>query len=149
MEGEDGSQDKYNVPTPMEFNLAGCNVLVAEDNGLNRTILEAMLANEGITYAEAVDGEEALKAFLDAPEHTFSCILMDMRMPKLDGIRATVAIRAADKADAKTIPIIGVSANGFADDIKKARQAGIDEYITKPIDRDNLLMAMAKLIKRI
>ena len=148
VEGEDGTEDKYSVPAPMEFNLAGCHVLIAEDNALNRTILEAMLANEGISYVEAVDGAEALKLFTDAPAHTFRCILMDMRMPKMDGIRATAAIRASGKDDAKTVPIIGVSANGFADDIRKARLAGIDEYITKPIDRDHLLTAMTKLMKR-
>ena len=93
-------------------------------------------------------GEDALSAFLEAPEHTFACVLMDMRMPKMDGIRATAAIRASDRADARTIPIIGVSANGYADDIRKARQSGIDEYITKPIDRDGLLAAMSRLIRR-
>ena len=148
-EGDDGTEEKYTVPVPMEYQLSGCHVLIAEDNALNRTILEAMLTNEGITFTETVDGEESVKTFEGAPEHTFACVLMDMRMPKLDGIKATAAIRASEKADAKTIPIIGVSANGFADDIRKARLAGIDEYITKPIDRDHLLTAMTKLIKRI
>ena len=73
---------------------------------------------------------------------------MDMRMPRLDGVRATTQIRDSGKSDAKTIPIIGVSANGYADDIRQARMSGIDEYTTKPIDRDSLLMAMSKLIRR-
>ena len=149
VDSDKGTEDKYTVPAPKDFHLAGVNVLIAEDNALNRTILESMLSNEGITYTEATDGEEALKAFTEAPEHTFACILMDMRMPRMDGIRATAAIRASGKRDAKTIPIIGVSANGFADDIKKARLSGIDEYITKPIDRDSLLNAMTKLIRHI
>lgn len=147
VEGEK-KPDEYAVAEPGEYDLNGCHVLVAEDNVLNRTILGALLTNEGMTFVETGDGEEAVKAFLDAPEHTFDCILMDMRMPRLDGIRATMQIRESDKADAKTIPIIGVSANGFADDIRQARKAGIDEYATKPIDRDNLLAAMSKLIKR-
>lgn len=142
-EAEDGAPEGLR-----EYDLAGCNVLIAEDNALNRTILGALLSNEGMTFVEAINGEEAVKAFTDAPAHTFDCILMDMRMPKLDGIRATVKIRESAKADARTVPIIGVSANGFADDIKKARQAGIDEYTTKPIERDSLLSAMDKLIKR-
>ena len=73
---------------------------------------------------------------------------MDMRMPKLDGIRATAQIRESGKSDARTIPIIGVSANGFMDDIRQAQIAGVNEYTTKPIERDSLLSAMDKLIKR-
>ncbi len=145
---DDREPEKYMVTSPEEYDLAGCNVLVAEDNALNRTILGALLTNEGMTYTEAVNGEEAVKVFHESAEQTFDCILMDMRMPKLDGIRATTQIRESDKADAKTIPIIGVSANGFADDIRKAREAGINEYTTKPIDRDSLLSAMTRLIKR-
>ena len=144
---KDGA-DQYSVPAPMQYNLAGCNVLVAEDNALNRMILDVLLTNEGMTFVETSDGEKVVQAFINAPEYTFSCILMDMRMPVLDGIKATAQIRSSGKADARTIPIIGVSANGFADDIKQARLAGLDEYVTKPIDRDQLLSAMSKLIKR-
>ncbi len=128
--------------------LSGLNILVAEDNSLNRTILCALLASEGMTFVEASDGEAAVKAFEEAPEKTFDCILMDMRMPKLDGIRATAIIRESGKADAKTIPIIGVSANGFADDVKKAMLAGINEYTTKPVDKERLFTSMRKMIKR-
>ena len=142
------SEDKDKIQAPAEYNLSGFNVLVAEDNKLNRTILEALLKNEGMTYVEAEDGEEAVKAFVDAPDKTFDCILMDMRMPKLDGIRATMRIRNSAKVDARTIPIIGVSANGFMDDIRQAQIAGVNEYTTKPIEREKLLSAMEKLIKR-
>lgn len=71
---------------------------------------------------------------------------MDMRMPNVDGIKATMMIRDSGKADALEIPIIGVSANGFADDIKQARNAGISSYTTKPINREHLLTVMGKLI---
>ena len=145
--GEGAAEDKA-ADAPEEYDLAGRHVLIAEDNALNRTILSALLANESITCVEAGDGETAVKTYLDAPEGTFDCILMDMRMPKLDGIRATQQIRSSGKGDARTIPIIGVSANGFADDIRQARKSGIDEYTTKPIDRDSLLSAMHRLIRR-
>ena len=144
---DDDKADDYMMLPPQDYNLSGCNVLIAEDNALNRTILGALLTNEGMTFIEACDGEEAVKAYQDAPDNTFDCVLMDMRMPKLDGIRATEAIRASKKADSKSIPIIGVSANGFADDIRQARLAGIDEYTVKPIERENLLSTMSKLIK--
>ena len=130
------------------FDLTGKNILVAEDNTLNRTILCALLSHEGMTFTEAADGEQAVNAFINAPANTFDCILMDMRMPKLDGIKATTKIRDSSKADAKTVPIIGVSANGFTDDIKQATRAGVNSYTTKPIDRDNLLTAMTKLMKK-
>ena len=140
--------DKEQREQAFSNNLSGKNVLIAEDNALNRTILGALIKNEGMTYAEAQDGEEAVKKFTDEPAGTFDCILMDMRMPKLDGIRATAKIRASGKPDAKTVPIIGVSANGFVDDIRKAQDAGVNEYTTKPIYRENLLTAIRKLIKR-
>ena len=139
---------KPEIANLSDRSLKGCNVLVAEDNALNRTILCALLASEGMTFVETADGEAAVKAFSDAPEKTFDCILMDMRMPKLDGIRATAIIRESGKSDAKTIPIIGVSANGFADDVKKALLAGMNEYTTKPIDKERLFTSMRAMIKR-
>ena len=135
-------------PPRREYKLSGLNALIAEDNDLNRTILGALLAHEGMTFVEAKDGEEAVNTFINSPVDSFDCILMDMRMPKLDGIRATMAIRDSGRADARTVPIIGVSANGFADDIKQARLAGVDSYTTKPIDRDNLLTAISTLTNR-
>ena len=138
--------DDYAAAAQQDYGLRGRNILIAEDNALNRTILGALLENEGMTYVETTNGEEVFNAFESSPEGTFDCILMDMRMPKLDGIRAVTMIRASEKTDAATIPIIGVSSNGFADDIRQARLAGIDEYTTKPIDRDNLLSTMQRLI---
>ncbi len=132
---------------PKEYHLSGNHVLIADDNAMNRLILSSMLTGEGVTFVEVADGNEAIEAYLSAPDRTFSCVLMDMKMPKLDGIKATSAIRASGKPDALTIPIIGVSANGFAKDIQHAREAGINEYITKPINRDNLFSAMSRLIQ--
>lgn len=134
--------------TPENYQITGKHVLLAEDNALNRTILATLLKSEGITYEEAEDGEIAVKKFIESEENTFDCILMDMKMPKLDGIRATMQIRESGKSDARKVPIIGVSANGFADDIRKAYEAGVDAYTTKPIDRENLFSTMEKLIHR-
>ncbi len=133
---------KDEAQTLPDYNLKGCNVLVAEDNSLNRAILGQILTHEGITYTEAADGAETVKIFTEAKSHTFDCILMDMKMPNIDGVRTTMMIRNSNKEDAKTIPIIGVSANNFADDINQAYNAGINDYTTKPIDRDHLLSAI-------
>ena len=134
--------------TKKAISLAGCNFLVAEDNQLNMTILGSILTHEGITFEEAGDGESAVKAYVDAPDNSFDCILMDMKMPGIDGIKATMMIRASGKSDCQTIPIIGVSANGFTDDIKQARAAGISGYITKPIDRDKLFDTIRDLVRK-
>jgi CheY-like chemotaxis protein len=136
------------VQDSKEHPLAGRHILMAEDNAVNRMILGSLLKNEGMTYAEASDGEEAVRLFTEAPENTFDCILMDMRMPNVDGIKATMMIRDSGKKDAETVPIIGVSANGFADDINQARKAGVSSYTVKPIDRDKLVEVMTKLIKK-
>ncbi len=146
-ENKQHETEEYGAESHKTYDLTGRNVLIAEDNALNRTILGALLSKENMKYVEAVDGEEAYNKYMDAPDNSFDCILMDMRMPKLDGIRATALIRKSGKSDCKTIPIIGVSANGFADDIRQAQIAGVDAYTTKPIDRDSLLSTMSRFIK--
>lgn len=146
---------KYNISSEASISvdaeqarvsLSGCHVLIAEDNALNRIILASILKNESITFVEAADGEEAVRIFNESPAYTFDCILMDMRMPKIDGIKATMMIRESDNEDATTIPIIAVTANGFADDIYQAANAGLDDFITKPIDKDKLISTMSALI---
>ena len=101
-----------------------------------------------MTYVEAEGGEEAVTIYQNTPEKTFDCILMDIRMPKVDGIMATERIRNSGKGDAQTIPIIGVSANGFKEDVEKAKEAGIDCYLTKPIDNDKLFLTISEFIQR-
>lgn len=127
-----------------EYDLRGTNVMVVEDNEINRLILGALLSKANVTYTEATDGDIAVKIFTESPANTFDCILMDMRMPRVDGIRATMMIRDSGKEDAATVPIIGVSANGFADDIKQAFKAGLNDYTFKPIDRDKLFALIMK-----
>ncbi len=131
-----------------DYQLSGCNALIVDDNEMNRKILGSLVAYEGMTYTEAEGGEEAVSIYLDYPEGTFDCILMDIRMPKVDGIMASERIRESGRADAHTIPIIGVSANGFQEDMDKARKVGMDCYLTKPIDNDKLFTTISDLIGR-
>ncbi len=147
VERDDGRLRYQVVPEYNNVKLAGRNVLLAENNPLNRTILGAILNSEDITYVEAEDGEKAVRLFTESPEGTFDCVLMDMRMPKMDGIRATMAIRASERMDAKTVPIIAVSANGFKEDVEQAKEAGVNEYTTKPIDKDRLFATMKQLLR--
>jgi len=99
----DGDMEK--IVRTKEISLVGRHILVADDNPLNRKILGALLSSEGMTYVEVCDGEEAYETFVNAPAKTYDCILMDMRMPKLDGIKATAKIRDCGKSDAKSISI--------------------------------------------
>ncbi len=129
-----------------DYQLTGCRALVVDDNEMNRKILGSLLAYEGMVFEEAAGGKEAVQMFTEAPEQSYDCILMDIRMPEVDGIMATKMIREAGKADSKKIPIIGVSANGFPEDMKKAKEVGIDDYTTKPIDNDKLFKTISELI---
>ena len=130
-----------------DYQLTGCHALVVDDNEMNRKILGSLLSYEGMTFREAGGGEEAVQIYMEAPERTFDCILMDIRMPVVDGIEASHRIREACRVDSKIIPIIGVSANGFPEDIKKAQSVGIDCYLTKPIDNRKLFATISELIR--
>ena len=129
-----------------DYHLTGCRALVVDDNEMNRKILGSLLAYEGMTFDEASGGRESVQMFIEEPEKTYDCILMDIRMPEVDGIMATKMIRESGKKDGKTIPIIGVSANGFPEDMKKAKEVGMDDYTTKPIDNDRLFRTISELI---
>ncbi len=127
--------------------LIGCNVLIAEDNSMNRSILESLLSSQGISFASANDGDAAVKLYETSDDNAFECILMDMRMPNLSGMDATAQIRASNKPDAKRIPIIAISANAFSDDIKTALESGANDYLTKPINTKRLFDLIEKYRK--
>ncbi len=114
------------------------NVLLVEDNDLNREIAQYMLEREGVHVVNAVNGQEAVEIFSKSDINKFDCILMDVMMPVMDGLEATKKIRALERADALTIPIIAMTANAYADDVKKAKNAGMNEHISKPIDKNRL-----------
>lgn len=119
-------------------------VLLAEDNELNREIAAFVLKDEGMEVTEAVDGQQAVSLFMKKPERYFDVILMDIMMPSLDGYAATQAIRGCEKADAKTIPIIAMTANAFDDDRKKSKTAGMDAHLSKPLNIAELLETIEK-----
>ena len=114
-------------------------VLLAEDNELNREIAAFVLKDEGIQVTEAIDGQQAVSLFLKKPEYYFDAILMDIMMPAMDGYKATKFIRSCGKKDAKTIPIIAMTANAFDDDRKKSRAAGMNAHLSKPLDAQKLI----------
>ena len=114
--------------------IRGAKVLLVEDNDLNMEIAEFMLTNEGVNVVKAVNGQQAVEAFEASRPGDFDVILMDVMMPVMDGMEATRRIRSLNRPDAKTIPIFAMTANAFADDVERSRQAGMNEHLTKPLD---------------
>lgn len=133
---------------PKAVSLKGVPVLLAEDNDLNAEITTMLLEKEGMVVTRAADGEQVVEIFKNAPAEAFAVILMDIMMPKLDGYAAAQAIRTlAGRADGRTIPIIALSANVFAEDIEASKAAGMDAHLSKPLEVSKLIAAISRLYK--
>ncbi len=117
-----------------EKSIKGLHILLAEDNELNMEIAEFMLQNEGADVTKAWNGQEAVELFRKSKPGEFDVILMDIMMPVMNGYEATKMIRSLDREDAKKIPIIAMTANAFTEDRIRAKEAGMDEHIAKPVD---------------
>ena len=122
------------------------HILLAEDNVINMEIATEVLTMNGIRVTQAWNGKEALDIFTASSPFEFDAILMDMQMPEMDGCEATMKIRRLSRPDAKTVPIIAVTANAFAEDIAATAQAGMNAHISKPIDFQNLCTELGKLL---
>ena len=127
--------------------LHGHHVLLVEDNDINREICTLLLKEVGITTDEAANGEEGVTIFLASPSHFYDAILMDMRMPLLDGQEATQRIRRSDHPEAKSIPIIAVTADVIEANMKTALKYEMNDYLSKPIDATKLYPTLQKHIK--
>ncbi len=119
--------------------LANKRVLVVDDSDLNRDIVCMMLADYGVITDSAVNGWEAVCKLTDAPDNTYDYVLMDMRMPVMDGIEATRAIRASDRRYLQQVPIIAVSANAFQEDVHCCLEAGMNAHLSKPFNVEHLI----------
>lgn len=129
------SNPKVKVQTnEKELNLSGKKALLVEDNEINLEIATIMLQDLGLIVTPAQNGKEALDIFEQSDTHTFDYIFMDVMMPVMDGLEATRRIRSLNREDAKTTPIIALSANAFEDDIKECLDAGMNAHVAKPID---------------
>jgi signal transduction histidine kinase/ActR/RegA family two-component response regulator len=128
-----------------EKSIKGLHILLAEDNELNMEIAEFMLQNEGADVTKAWNGQEAVELFRKSKPGEFDVILMDIMMPVMNGYEATKLIRSLDREDARMIPIIAMTANAFTEDRLRAKEAGMDEHIPKPVDVKLLLKVIHKL----
>nr|MCR4716090.1 response regulator [Lachnospiraceae bacterium] len=128
-----------------DVSLDGMNILLAEDNEINAEIAMMLLSESGANVEHAEDGRIAVEMFKESKEGYYSAILMDLRMPNMNGIEATEAIRALDREDGANIPIVALTADAFADDAKKCIAAGMNAHLPKPIDVDILKKTLASL----
>lgn len=124
--------------------LTGMRLLLVEDNELNMEIAQFMLEDCGIEVTSAWNGQEAVDTFVRQPEGSFDVILMDVMMPVMDGLSAARAIRASQKGDAKTIPIVAMTANAFAEDREAVMEAGMNKHLAKPIERKDLIQTVGE-----
>ena len=127
--------------------IKGLHILLAEDNELNMEIAEFLLQNEGADVTKAWNGQEAVELFRKSEPGEFDVILMDIMMPVMNGYEATKMIRSLDREDAKAIPIIAMTANAFTEDRIRAKEAGMDEHIVKPVDVGLLIKVIHKLVE--
>ena len=129
-----------------EASIKGVRILLVEDNELNMEISEFIVAEKGAVVTKAWNGKEAVETFANAPEGAFDVILMDVMMPVMDGCEAAKEIRALPRKDAKTIPIIAMTANAFADDKIRTREAGMNEHLSKPLAPDLVVKTITKFL---
>ena len=164
VQSEEGEGSTFTVTIPFEIahesdiqiddtelehcDLTGVEVLLVEDNDLNMEIAETFLTDVGANVTKAVNGQQAVYTFSEAPAGKFDIILMDVMMPVMNGYEATRKIRSLDRPEAKTIPIIAMTANAFAEDVEESRNAGMNEHISKPLDIGKVKATIARYVER-
>ena len=139
--GAVGTKDAVSV------DLSGRRILLAEDVEINAEIMKMVLQMRGMETEVAENGRIAVDLFASHPEGYYSAILMDMRMPEMDGLEATRTIRALHREDAKTIPIIAMTANAFDEDVQRSLQAGLNAHLSKPVKPDALFETLESFIR--
>lgn len=138
-------EEKQNIPDITE-KLKGKQILLAEDNDLNAEIAETVLVEAGIEVKRVEDGLQCIEELKKMPEKYYDVILMDVQMPNMDGYTATQRIRDLDDSRAE-IPIIAMTANAYDEDRRKAQEAGMDGFLAKPLDVDEMMRLLAQIIK--
>ena len=141
-------KDRNETEEKTETSIQGLHVLLTEDNELNMEIAEFVLQNEGAVVTKAWNGQKAVDIFRKNRPGEFDAILMDIMMPVMNGYEAAKMIRSLDREDAKVIPIIAMTANAFTEDKMRAKEAGMDEHIAKPVDGKLLVKVINELVKR-
>lgn len=144
-EHQPSASEETATDTPADF--SDLHILVVEDNELNLEIAVFSLEAAGLNVSTAINGLEAVRLFEKSKPYEYDIILMDIMMPVMNGLDATKAIRGLSRPDATTVPIIALSANAFAEDIQKSKNAGINEHLAKPLEMDKVLEVIASYCK--
>lgn len=127
-----------------KVHLGGMKILLVEDTPLNMEVAKFMLEDEGMEVITAENGQIAVNIFNNSKENTFDAVLMDVRMPVMDGLTATKLIRALPRADAATVPIVAMTADAYDEDVRKTIDAGMNEHLAKPVSQEKLLSILGK-----
>ena len=135
-------------PVQTKHDLTGLRVLLCEDNEINAQIVRVNLEQQHVDVLWAKDGAEAVQIFEQEPVESLDAILMDIRMPHVDGLEATRRIRALARTDAGKIPIIALTADAFSEDVESVLAAGMNEHLAKPVDMAYLFQVLARLTGR-
>ena len=141
-------QDAPPAQEPDSYQFCGERILLVEDNEINMEIARTLLEMQGLTVDEASNGQEAVDRFQASAPGYYRVILMDIRMPVMDGVTATQKIRALPRADAATVPIVAMTANAFQEDEEYAGQIGMNGYLIKPIDIKSLFKGLNQLLNQ-
>ena len=141
-----GSQDT--IKSSAIHTIKGKRILLVEDNELNAEIAKTVLEDVGALITRAENGQQAVELFKEKPAGTFDAILMDLMMPVMDGYTATRKIRSLEHADAKTIPIIAMTANAFQEDAEKCIAVGMNAHLAKPLDIEKMMITICRLVKK-
>ena len=132
-----------NINADLMVSFEGKRILLAEDIEINRIIMLELLADTMMDIEEAVDGEDAVMKFNESPIGYYDIVLMDIQMPNMNGYEATRAIRALNRQDSETVPIIAMTANAYREDIERAKNSGMNDHLAKPVDVEALKQTMA------
>ena len=143
---ETAAAENEEVSAERNISLTGRRILFAEDVDINAEILADLLEMEGAEPERAGNGKKAVDMFAASEPGYYDAILMDMRMPVMDGLEATRTIRSLDRADAKTIPIVALTANAFYADVRKCLAAGMDDHLSKPVDPELMKKTLARVM---
>lgn len=145
------SESSLSAPDPAsgasEYELTGKRILLAEDNALNSEIAQTLLEMEGLLVEPVIDGQQAVEAFAAHEEGYYDAILMDIRMPRMDGLEAARRIRTMGKADSRSVPILAMTANAFDEDSKKSLSVGMNGHLSKPIEMDKVLAMLRRTME--
>ena len=141
---EPSGGEEFKESMAIRANIRGMHLLLAEDNDLNAEIAQMLLEDAGAVIDRVSDGQQAVNLFLEKPAGTFDAILMDVMMPVMDGLTAARSIRALDRSDAGTIPIIAMTANAFVEDAEKCLAAGMNAHLSKPMDINKVILTISQ-----